>query len=284
LSVAPTTRVPAVRRAGPAAAAPRRAAWGVCAHRFVPALALIAVLGAAGPARAQLFADDDARKAILDLRTRFAQAEEQARARQAETTEQLQTLRRGLLEMNNQLEAMRSEVAKLRGENEQLQREVAELQKRQRDLGQAVDDRLRRIEPQKVTVDGREFSAQTDETRQFDEAMALLRAAEFGKAVFAFDAFQKRWPASGYGDAARFWRGNALYGQREYAQAIAAFRDYIARAPDSPRAPEAALAIANSQIETKDVKAARRTLEDLVKAYPKSEAAAAARERLTTLK
>ena len=38
----------------------------------------------AGAAQAQLFADDDARKAILDLRSRLAASEEQARTRNAE--------------------------------------------------------------------------------------------------------------------------------------------------------------------------------------------------------
>ena len=54
--------------------------------------------------------------------------------------------------------------------------------------------------------------------------------------------------------------------------------------PDSPKAPEALLAIANCQAELKDTKAARRTIEELVKTYPKSEAAQAGRERLVSLK
>ena len=44
------------------------------------------------------------------------------------------------------------------------------------------------------------------------------------------------------------------------------------------------LAIANSQAEMKDRPAARKTLEDLIKAHPKSEAAVAAKERLAALK
>jgi TolA-binding protein len=43
------------------------------------------------------------------------------------------------------------------------------------------------------------------------------------------------------------------------------------------------LAIANCQQELKDSKAARRTLEELVKAYPKTEAGSAARERLARM-
>ena len=50
------------------------------------------------------------------------------------------------------------------------------------------------------------------------------------------------------------------------------------------RAPEAVLSIANCQIELKDTRAARKTLEDLIKAYPQSEAAVAGKERLARLK
>ena len=44
------------------------------------------------------------------------------------------------------------------------------------------------------------------------------------------------------------------------------------------------LAIANCQIELKDLKSARKTLDDLQKAYPKSEAAQAGKQRLAALK
>ena len=48
--------------------------------------------------------------------------------------------------------------------------------------------------------------------------------------------------------------------------------------------PEAMLALANSQVELKDTKGARKTLEDLVKQHPQSEAAGAAKERIARLK
>jgi tol-pal system protein YbgF len=250
----------------------------------IRALVALAFVASMLPAHAQLFADDDARKAILDLRARLAASEEQARTRQAETNEQLQSLRRSLLDLNGQLEAMRGDMAKLRGSNEQLLRDLSELQRKQRDLGQAVDDRLRKMEPQKVSLDGREFSADPEEKRQYDEAIALLRSGDFDKANQAFVAFQARWPASGYGPSARYWQGNALYGKRDYREAIIAFRAFLAKSPESERASEALLAIANSQAEMKDKPGARKTLEELIKAYPKSEAAVAGKERLAALK
>ena len=239
---------------------------------------------AGGSAQAQLFADDDARKAILDLRSRLAQSDEQAKARQAETHEQLQSLRRNLLDLNTELETMRAEAARLRGSNEQLMRDVAELQRKQRDVTQAVDDRLRKVEPQKVTIEGREFQVDPEEKRQYDDAVNVLRGGDFDKAAQAFTVFLGRWPASGYAPSARYWQGNALYGKRDYREAINAFRMFLAKAPGSERASEAMLAIANSQAEMKDKAGARKTLDELIKAYPKSEAAVAAKERLAALK
>jgi len=55
-------------------------------------------------------------------------------------------------------------------------------------------------------------------------------------------------------------------------------------APDHARAPEAMLSIANCQIELKDPKAARRTLEDLIRIYPQSEATQAAKDRLARIR
>ena len=58
----------------------------------------------------------------------------------------------------------------------------------------------------------------------------------------------------------------------------------LSLAPQHEKAPEAVLSIANCQIELKDTRAARRTLEDLTKTYPDSEAAQAGRERLSRLR
>lgn len=254
------------------------------------AVALVA-LGLALPAQAQLFPDNEARKAILDLRTKVSEDHERLQAQvtqlnkaNAELLEQLRQLRLGLVDLNAQIEQMRSEMARLRGQDEQLAREVAELQRRQQDLVQATDERLRRFEPQKVSLDGREFLAAPAEQREYEQAMATLRGGDFAAAAAAFGGFLQRHPASGYADSARFWLGNALYGKRDHVGAIAVLREFVTKAPDHPRAPEAMLAIANAQIETKDTKAARTTLTDLQKTYPKSEAAAAAKDRLAALR
>ncbi|HWH82737.1 MAG TPA: tol-pal system protein YbgF [Burkholderiaceae bacterium] len=239
---------------------------------------------AAPSARAGLFDDDEARRAILDIRQRIEQGAERQRVGQQQLTEQIDQLKRGLLDLNNQLEQVRGDNAKLRGQNEELTRVVSELQRKQKDLQSGVDDRIRRFEPQKVSVDGKEFAADPDEKRQYDESMELLRKSDFAGTANALTAFRKRWPASGYNESALFWLGNAQYGVRQYREAIGSFRALVSAAPDHPKSPEAMLAIANCQAELKDVKGARKTIDDLLKAYPNSEAAQAGRERLASLK
>ena len=103
-------------------------------------------------------------------------------------------------------------------------------------------------------------------------------------AAAALSSFQRRYPASGYTESVLFWLGNAQYGQRNYKDAIASFRALVGSYADHPKAPEALLSIVNCQVELKDTKAARRTIGELVQAYPKSEAAQAGRERLASLK
>jgi tol-pal system protein YbgF len=240
------------------------------------------------PAHAGLFEDDEARKAILELRAKVV-ANEDAAKRQAEqlntlVQDQLQPLRRSMLDLNSQIDALRVEIAKLRGTNEQLARDLADTQRKLTDQSQAVEARLKPLEPQKISLDGREFQVGPDERNQYEAAIGLVRRGDFAEAVAALNAFLKRYTASGYTDSVRFWLGNAQYGKRDYRDAIATFKAFIAGSPDHPRAAEAQLALANCQIELKDNKSARRTLDDLIKSYPGTEAAQAAKERLAALR
>ncbi len=235
-------------------------------------------------AHAGLFDDDEARRAILDIRTKIEQGSERQRIGQQQLGEQIDQLKRGLLDLNNQLEQVRGDNAKLRGQNEELTRVVSEMQRKQKDLQSGVDDRLRKVEPQKVTLDGKEFSVEPDEKRQYDDAMEMLRKSDFSGTANALIAFRKRYPASGYTESTLFWLGNAQYGTRQYKEAINSFRALVSAAPDNGKAPEALLAIANCQAEQTDGKGARRTVDELLRTYPKSEAAQAGRERLATLK
>jgi len=247
---------------------------------WVARAAAVALVASASVAHAGLFDDDEARRAILEIRQRIDTNAQQITRLSGENTE----LRRSLLTLQSQIESLRADQATMRGQNEQLQRDLSELQRRQKDIAQGVDERMRQFEPAKVTVDGVEFNAKPAEKTDYEAALAVFRQGDFNAAQNAFNGFVLKYPQSGYLPSAYFWLGNAQYANRAYKEAIVSFKALLTLAPTHARAPEAALAIANCQAELKDTKAARKTLEDLMKAFPQSEAAAAARERLARLK
>ena len=256
-----------------------------------PALLLTMLLAAALPAQAQLFKDNDARRSILDLRERVATNDAGRReemdalaAQQAALNEQLSLLRRSVLDVNGHLEALRGEVARLRGDDERLLHAVGQLQREQRDLAQAFQARLRALEPLRVSLDGEEFDATPAQTQSWDHAMGAVRGGEFASAATRLEAFLERHPASGYAPSARYWLANALYAQRDHARAIAAFQAFVAEAPRHPRVPDALLSMATSQAEMRDTRAARQTLQALVKDHPDSEAARLGAQQLAQLR
>lgn len=236
---------------------------------------------------AAIFEDGEARRAILEMRQRVdgMQLSQQRAAEEVRRlSEENAQLRRSLLDLQGQIDTLRTEQSTLRGQNEQLLRDAADLQRRQKDIAQGVDERLRQFEPVKVTLDGQEFQADPAEKKDFEAALAVFRSGKFPESGAAFAAFVRQYPRSGFVPSARFWLGNAQYATRDYKEAIGNFKLMLSDAPAHARAPEAALSIANCQIELKDTRTARKTLEDLVRAYPQSEAAVAAKERLSRLK
>ena len=256
----------------------------------IAVLSLACVAGQS--AHAQLFGDDQARQAILDLRQRF----DQSVAAQNRLVDENTQMRRSMLELQQQIESLRGELARSRGQEEQLTRDLSELRKLQTSQ-QSLEDRLRKLESAESARLATEAAASStqppplpsdsagaSEKQDYDAALAVFRAGDFKGSQTGFANFIKRYPRSNLAPSALFWLGNAQYATRDYKEAITNFRSLLTASPNHQRAPEAMLSIANCQIELKDTRAARATLESLVKTYPQSEAAQAGRERLSRLK
>ena len=116
----------------------------------------------------------------MELRQNQSELRTQVDANRQGLTEELRKaneenvqLRKSLLDTQNQLEAIRSDLAKLRGQTEVLARDMADVQRKQKDDMQAMDERMRKLEPSKVTVDGKEFFADPVEKRDYESAFRL---------------------------------------------------------------------------------------------------------------
>lgn len=247
---------------------------------------IVAALVASSAAWAGPFDDIEARRAIVELRKRV----EATDAAQTRLLGELQRSREDsarfqgqALDLESQLSAVRAELAKVKAQNDQAVREFAEAQRLQREAVQVTDERLKKLEPVRVAVDGREFLAEPAERREYESAFAAFRQNDFAGAQQGFGDLVRRYPQSGYAPSALFWQGNALYALQRCKEAIGTLRVMLTQAPDHPRTPDAKLSIGNCEIDLNEPASAKKTLEDLTRSHPRTEAASAARERLRTL-
>ena len=292
--------------------------------------ACLCLLGLLSPtAQAALFEDEEARRAILDLRQRL-ENQRQTQLQSAEQTlqksldqspKQFETLRKqvevdinqskqdnrqAVLQLQAQIETLKQDIASLRGEREQLLREITLLQRAQKDTNVEIEERFQKINGQlakqeaappspvkeeapksskvNVQVDGFEFLADPDEKRDFEAAFVLFRKGDFAAAAKEFAQFVRVYSASGYKPSALYWLGSAKFARRDFNEAIAQLKGLANDFPNHARTPEAMLTIGNAQLEIKQAKEARKTFNELLKLYPTTEAAAAAKDRLAQIK
>jgi tol-pal system protein YbgF len=263
------------------------------ARALVFAASLVALSGLHPGAQAALFSDDEARKAILDLRGRVQVMEQETSQRLDALAQQVGELgarveridhtARGQLELQSQLESLRQEVARLRGQLEVQSHELATAQRQLGDQLATVDTRIKKFEPVAAEIDGRAVTVDQAEKRAFDAALQLFRAGDYRGALAAFQSFRSQYPDSPYLPGVLFWLGSSQFALKDYKGAIASQQALLARYPENPRAPDALFNVGYAQAESGDRKAARATLEQVVSKYPDSQAAQRAREQIASL-
>lgn len=224
--------------------------------------AAIICLGVSSSAWA-LFSDDEARKAILDLRKSLA------------TTQ---------LDLQNQIEKLKSENAELRGKVEDLEKQGEDINTSQKTYYQDLDTRLGNFEPHTITVEGVSGVVQPGEKKAYDEALKAFQTGNLKKADEGFTAFASRYPKSPYLPLALFWSGNSKYANKDYAGAIAQLQSLIKRFPSHPRIPAAMLTLGNAQLESGNKVAAKKTFTEIVSKYPDTDTAKDAQQLIAATK
>ena len=224
--------------------------------------AAVLCLGVSNSAWA-LFSDDEARKAILDLRKSLA------------TTQ---------LELQGQIEKLKADNAVLRGKIEDLQKQGDDINSSQKTYYQDLDTRLGNLEPRTITIEGVNGIVQPDEKKAYDDALNAFQAGNLKKASEAFSAFAVKYPQSPYLPLALYWGGNSKYANKDYAAAINQLQNLIKKYPDHPRVPAAMVTLGNSQLESGNKAAAKKTFGEIVAKYPDTEAAKDAQKLLAATK
>ena len=210
-----------------------------------------------------LFADDDARKAILDLRKSLA------------TTQ---------LELQGQIDKLKTDNAELRGKVEELEKQGHDIGTSQKTYYQDLDTRLGNFEPRTATIEGVSGTVQPGEKKAYDDALKTFQAGNLKKADSDFSVFAKKYSTSPYTPLALFWSGNSKYANKDYAGAIAQLQSLIKRYPNHPRIPSAMLTLGNAQLESGNKTAAKKTFSEIISKYPDTEAAKDAQQLIAATK
>jgi len=252
--------------------------------KLQPAL-LLGFCLAAGPARAGMFDDDEARKAITALRA-------QVEAGQKTGEERLAKIETGLarietlvqdrsIDLARQIDELKQELARMRGQIEVQAHQVETLDRRQKDLYVDLDARLRKLEASAQAQEKQAASTPDPavEGKAYEAALNQFKLGNYQSSIAAFQSFLASFPQSQQVSNAQYWIGNAYYELRDYKMAIAAQQKLLASWPDSAKAPDALLNIASSQSAMGDTRAARETLQALQKKYPGTPAAEQAKQR-----
>lgn len=238
-------------------------------------IACVTLIGVSNPAYA-LFGDDEARKAILDLRARVQTMNETM-------AEKMQTMQSAQLELVNQIESLKSNNAQLVGQIETLANKLTLQQRAVRDLYVNLDKRLVPFEEKSEQVDGKTFTVQPEEKRRHDLGLVLFSEGKYRESSRLLDSLLVDYPKSGYAPSALYWLGNTQFALGQLKQCIATQDQLIEQYPDSQRVPEALLSKAASQASLGQKRQAAQTLEQIKKRYPGSEAAELAGQRLKAL-
>jgi tol-pal system protein YbgF len=215
------------------------------------AAALLA-LTLATPA-AQAFSDDEARRAILELRTQIKQINEQNQ--------------QARLQLADQMDLLHQEIASLRGR-------VEELSQRGPSAGGNAGHANAPQTPQ---------AGDPQEQAVYEAAADQYRNGRYKEAAASFSAFIQSYPDSDLSGDAQFYLGSSQYASKDFKNSIQTMQTLVKNRPEDPRAPDALLVVAADQIELNDMKSAKASLQRIIKDYPGSPSAETAKSRLKLL-
>lgn len=233
--------------------------------KFLMTAVAVAMLSTVSAPSWALFGDDEARKAILELR------------------EKTQTLQNAQMQLVGQIEALREQNAQLTGRVEKLTNDLAMQQRSVRDLFGNLDKRVAANETQMETIDGKSVMVSAEERRRYDLALSLFSDAKYAESERLLRSLITDYPQGGYTASALCWLGNALYAQGHYNESLKVQQRVIKEFPDDVRASEAKLSVASSYTALGRKKEAVDMLQNVVKQYPNTQAAQIAAERLKGL-
>jgi tol-pal system protein YbgF len=136
---------------------------------------------------------------------------------------------------------------------------------------------------EETRTEGSDESISTEQVL-YDASKDSFDQGRFEESMEGFRKFLDRYPKSELADNAQYWIGECYMALKKYDQAIAAYEDVKKRYPEGNKVPDAMLKQAMAFLEKGDETSTRILLKRIVSAFPESDQAKVAEQRLETLK
>lgn len=207
---------------------------------------------------------------------------------------QQQSSNRRQIELQSQLDELLNEVSELRGVTELHSHQLNQVLERQRELYQELDRRVSQALTAKPTqvpatiaapnAGTASYSSNLTENEAYDRAVNMvLRNKQYDQAIPAFKEFNTNFPNSTYAPNAHYWLGQLLFNKNDLTGAAQEFGVVVNQYSDSNKRPDAMLKLAMVAQKQNQKAKAVQLYQQLISQYPDSTAAQLAQPRLESL-
>jgi tol-pal system protein YbgF len=223
------------------------------------------------------------------LRERVSRADQKIQEVQTKIDELNQASRKSGANLAVELGKLQEEFARVKGELEAAQHRLGQLEKELKSLESSAEGRFAALKGTGALAehDARQKLAalQRPDDKAAVLALAQKEEKDGDKAVARemYEEYARRWPSDARTAEARFRSGELAFGQKRWRDALLAYGRVAEDFPRAEVAPDAMLGAAESMVRLEMKEDARAVLEQLVQKYPKSKAAARAKDRLAEL-
>jgi tol-pal system protein YbgF len=228
---------------------------------------------------------------ILDqtLRERIAKADQKIQEVQVKIDELNQVSRKSGANLSVELGKLQEDHTRVKGDLEAAQHRLDQLEKQLATLSSSTDARFAALKGAGALDDytARQKLAALprpdDKGAVFAAAQKEEREGDKGVAREMYDEYARRWPTDPRTAEARFRAGEIAFDQKRWRDALLSYGKVAEDFPRAELAPDAMLGAAESMLKLDMKDDAKAVFEQVVEKYPKSRAAARAKDRLAEL-
>jgi len=117
----------------------------------------------------------------------------------------------------------------------------------------------------------------------YRRSLEALRGGRHVEAAAGFRDFLKQHPNHDFADNAQYWLAECYYDQKDYPMAMREFRRVVEKYPTGNKVPDALLKVGFAHLALGSTEVGRQTLEQVIRSYPRHEAASLATAKLSEL-